>query len=292
MKDVIHNHTYRLELDGRYFLSLTNYKLNNENISKRFSSHHDLELSFIKTGDGTYIADGRKYDIRSGDIFIFNNIEPHFISDISSGEYLFNMVIMFDPRFIWSIENDFFDSAYLSVFFNRSQAFSNRIESGSQTVIEISRLLLELEEEFVKRLPKYEIMIKVKLLNILALLARSLDYTGSVAADSSKRRHDLLLIDRIVDFIDKNLSCEIRLVDLAKLAYMNPSYFSTFFKKYMGISPSEYIAKKRISRAVEYLKVSNKTILEIAGLCGFNNTANFNKTFKRIARKVPSNFRE
>jgi AraC-like DNA-binding protein len=287
-----YNVMQRLELDGRYYLSLTNYRLNNGNITRKFFAHHDLELSMVKQGNGVYVVDGRKYEIHKGDILIFNNIEPHYISEISGDAELVNMVVMFDPRFIWTIENDFFDSAYLSAFFNRNSVRGNRIEGNSREAEEICSHLLELEKEFEQKLPKYEIMIKVKLLNILALLARNMDCGTPYTADSSKRRQDLILLDKTVDYIGNNLSCEIRLNDLSGLVFMNPSYFSTFFKKYMGCNPSEYIAKKRINRAVEYLKASHKTVLEIAGLCGFNNTANFNKTFKRVTGRVPSDFRE
>jgi len=72
---------------------------------------------------------------------------------------------------------------------------------------------------------------------------------------------------------------------------MNPTYFSTFFKKYNGLSPIDYIIRKRITRAIEFLRATDKTILEISGICGFNNSANFNKMFKKITGTTPSSYR-
>jgi transcriptional regulator GlxA family with amidase domain len=63
------------------------------------------------------------------------------------------------------------------------------------------------------------------------------------------------------------------------------------FKKYNGMTVSEYISLKRVRLAMEHLKSTNKTMLEIAGLSGFNSLANFNKSFKKIAGATPTEFR-
>lgn len=282
---------YKLELDGRYLLSLANYSLNSENIYCRFCAHHFLEISLAKSGRGKYLVEGKSYDIRPGDVFLFNNIENHVLNEVYPRDTLVNMVVMFDPRFILSIENNLFDSGYLDIFFNRNNLFQNRLDRENPATGQIGDLLLEIESEFQRKLPRYEMMIKVKLLNILASLARHFEYIREDTPDGPKRSHDLARLNRVVDFIDGHLEDEIGLEDLAGQAFLNPSYFSSFFKKYMGMNPSEYIAKKRVNRAIELLRASNKTVLEISGLCGFNNTASFNRTFRRIVGKVPSSFR-
>jgi AraC-like DNA-binding protein len=230
--------------------------------------------------------------MQKGDIFIFNNIEAHRISRVDPGEELVNVVIMFDPRFIWSIESNLFDSRYLSVFFNRGGNFRNRLEHGSLAANEIGKLFVEIEEEFRKKAPEYELMVKVKLLNILVLLIRHYGQDKLSGYDAAKQKHGLVTLNKVIEYIDGHLNENIRQEELAGIAYMNPSYFSTFFKKYIGLSPFEYILKKRVSRAAEYLASTDRTILEIAGLCGFNNAANFNKAFKKVIGKVPSEYRK
>ena len=73
---------------------------------------------------------------------------------------------------------------------------------------------------------------------------------------------------------------------------MTPTYFSSFFKKYNGMPPTDYIIRKRINRSMDYLLATDKTILEISGLCGFNNSTNYNKMFKKISAMTPSEFRK
>ena len=72
---------------------------------------------------------------------------------------------------------------------------------------------------------------------------------------------------------------------------MSTSYFSHIFKTVNRISPLDYIIRKRIDMAMSELQQTNKSILEIAYSCGFNNTANFNRAFRSKTGLVPSDYR-
>ena len=62
------------------------------------------------------------------------------------------------------------------------------------------------------------------------------------------------------------------------------------FKKFNGISPWEYITIKRVENAVELIKNTNMTKLEIAEKCGFSSSSNFYKAFFNITGKKPSDY--
>lgn len=285
--EVAHEH---IEFDGKYLLTLDNHHLQPRPAEPYLHSHPNLELSYIKSGIGQYVVDDRVYDIRPGDIFVFNNIETHAIGVYPPDE-LVNMVIHFDQRLIWNIGSNLFDARYLNIFHNRNEFFENRLDRENPATSEIQRLFLEIEKEFYQQKQEYELMIKVKLLNILVALIRHYGYTDERPALSSKTRKDLAIMNEVLEYIDSHIDQDIRLDDLASIAYMNPSYFSTVFKQYNGISPSQYIARRRVALAQQYLKTSDKTVIEIASLCGFNNTANFYKSFKKYTGKTPSDYR-
>ena len=279
-----------IKLNNRFLINFNNYLLDSSYNQIEGHSHHLLEISYVKKGTGKYHIDNTIYDISQGDIFIINNIEKHGIVVNPHNEML-NMVIHFEPRFIWYVENNFFDSRYLKIFYDRSSNFQNKLDRDNPATQHIKNLLLEIEKEFSNKLPEYELMVKVKLLNLLVLLIRHYNYVQDSPESSAKNRQELLHINKVIDYIDQNYKQSIRLEELANLVFMNPSYFSTFFKKYNGISPTEYIARKRVYRAIEHLKSTNKTVLDIAITCGFNNTSSFNKVFKKITGKTPSDYR-
>jgi AraC-like DNA-binding protein len=218
---------------------------------------------------------------------IINNIEPHGIV-LEEGQKLSNMVIHFEPKFVWQAHNDF-DIRYLKIFFDRNVSFSHKLDNSNPATLKIRALLVEMEDEFRNKDSEYELMVKVQLLNVLVLLLRHYGYvkTGS----GNDHISEIKIINQVTDYIDIHFTEEIKLKELADIAHMTSTYFSAFFKKYVGISPIDYIIRRRISRSMDYLLATDKSILEIAGVCGFNNSTNYNKMFKKISAMTPSEFR-
>ena len=95
---------------------------------------------------------------------------------------------------------------------------------------------------------------------------------------------------KALDYINASLDKPITLKTLADMAYMSQPYFSTLFKKYNGINLSEYITIKRVERAIELLKSTRMTKLEIAEACGFNSSSNFYKAFYSVTGKTPREY--
>ena len=59
-----------------------------------------------------------------------------------------------------------------------------------------------------------------------------------------------------------------------------------------GISVWDFITIKRIDLAIHYLTQNQQGHYEIAGLCGFNSTTNFNYAFKKITSLSPGVYRK
>ena len=283
-----------IKIDDEVILDLCNFKINPfDSDEHRLShSHPKLEISLVKEGRGVYGVEDRTYEMQEGDIFLFNNIESHVIREVTSKNAMINMVIHFEPKLICSFESYWFDVRYLKIFFDRDESFQNRLDRHNPAVKEIREQMLAIEQEFIQASPEYEQMVKVKLLNLLVLLVRHFGSKTEPGESLQAKKKDLVHMNHVYRYIDHHLGEEIRLEDAAATLYMHPAYFSTFFKKYNGIAFTRYVAMKRVYRAVDYLKASDKSILEIAGLCGFNNAAHFNKTFKTITGTVPSSYRK
>ena len=246
-----------------------------------------LEVSLIKRGNGVYTVGNRTYDIREGDIFIFASDEAHCITEVSSEDMLI-MNIHFEPRFIWAPGNGMFDAKYLRVFLDRAPDFSNRLERDTDATREISALMLSMESEFECAKPEYELVVKIRLLTLLVLLARSCGVDGRPERINSPSLHAL---DKVMEYISANLTSPLSLDDLAAHANMSRSYFSTTFRRLNGVSPWEYITMKRVELALSMLEHSDRSIIEIACSCGFNNTANFNRAFRKVTGRTPSSYR-
>lgn len=54
----------------------------------------------------------------------------------------------------------------------------------------------------------------------------------------------------------------------------------------------DYINIKRIDKALSLLANSNENVLTVATKSGFNNSANFNRIFKKITGLTPKEYRQ
>jgi len=91
--------------------------------------------------------------------------------------------------------------------------------------------------------------------------------------------------------IEANLFLQINVEELAQKNNLSVSSFKREFKKLYNDSPANYIKNKRLERAAELLLVSSERITDIAFDCGFNDLANFTKSFSDKYHVTPSNYR-
>lgn len=101
-----------------------------------------------------------------------------------------------------------------------------------------------------------------------------------------------LLVQKVITQIDADITADLSLKRLAEAQSINPSYLSTLFKKETGETLTDFVNKKRVERAQQYLKSSNLQIQTVAQNCGVLDVNYFTKVFKKHTGKTPRQFRE
>jgi len=82
------------------------------------------------------------------------------------------------------------------------------------------------------------------------------------------------------------------LIKLADVAYMNPSYFSRYYKQHTGRNVSEYIQAARLAASKRMLSDSQWKVKDIAERLGFASASYFSIFFKKITGMSPQDYRE
>lgn len=100
------------------------------------------------------------------------------------------------------------------------------------------------------------------------------------------------LIQEAVKYIYYNYSKELSLELVAKRFNLSKSYFSKRFKAVTGFGFKEYLVSVRLKEACNLLLNTDKTITEIAFLCGFNDSNYFGDAFRKANGISPHNFRK
>lgn len=98
-------------------------------------------------------------------------------------------------------------------------------------------------------------------------------------------------IEKIKQFIQKNLGDNLSLTYIAQHLNYNPSYVSRLFKQLEGRNLSEYINECRMEYAKKRLRETQDTIAAIAEKCGFESSQYFSATFKKYCQMTPGDYR-
>ena len=130
----------------------------------------------------------------------------------------------------------------------------------------------------------------------------SLEELGRWVEERCLRLHELLgrqrtdsawqLVERAKDYIaghyaDEQLSVET----LCSQLHLSPTYFSTLFKREVGMSFTAYVTQVRLDQAVRLLRETDEKTYRIAERTGYADPNYFSYVFKRRFGLSPSKFR-
>ncbi len=93
---------------------------------------------------------------------------------------------------------------------------------------------------------------------------------------------------RVIDYIEENLACDLRLVELSSIAGVSRSHFARAFRNAVGMAPHAFVLQRRLARAVELLTPRTVSMREVAARCGFADQAHLTRAFKGQFGHPPS----
>lgn len=99
-------------------------------------------------------------------------------------------------------------------------------------------------------------------------------------------------LSRVKAYMEEHYAENITLESMAALIYMNPYYFSSFFKKHTRKNFKQYLTEERMKHALRLLLETDLMIYEIADRVGYNNARHFSDMFKKMYGKLPQEYRQ
>lgn len=247
----------------------------NQTISQKPHVSHRFKAVWIRKGSGFWNIAGDVCAVKANDLVLLNNEEERVIEQVTSDEQLEFFIMEFEPRLL-------FDSGLLPLFTEQVNGYAHRIVAADKAMLYI---LERIKEEHTHRDGFTSLILVSCVMQLLALSARLTAFTPG------HRPRVNPLMKQVLAYIDEHYTRRISLRELAGIAHMSSTAFSRYFTKYNGIGPSQYIKRKRIAQAIRLLEETDRTILDIAMDCGFQNISNFYKAFHILTRRVPGDYR-
>lgn len=93
------------------------------------------------------------------------------------------------------------------------------------------------------------------------------------------------------EYIDAHIEQRISVEALAKLANLSVCYFVRAFKQSVGLTPHDYLVRRRVERTMELLSETDLSLSEIALAAGFSDQSHCARRFRQHVGMSPRDYR-
>lgn len=233
-------------------------------------SHAFTELFYVRDGRGEFLLEDKIYPISKDDLIIVN---PHINhTEISKGT----------PPL------SYFTIGVEGVCFSFNDQKEYRIFNCRKKETDLLFYFNSLFQELDKQSEGYEKICNY-LLHILILQLQRITDSPFELITAQHPSKECAYIKR---YLDSNYSENITLDHLSALSHLNKYYLSHEFTKYYGISPMNYLNRKRIDVCKELLENTDYGISDIAHLVGFSSQSFLSQSFRKSCGMTAGTYRK
>ncbi len=257
--------------------------------------HEFYEMIYIANGFTMHQLDGKVNLLVTGDIFFIKPGESHAYLNAFKTQ-LYN--ILFLPDELGTIRDELSLLGGLDKMLSPDSEIPPLARILHVPINERRNIEAMLEKMAVERDEKnlgWEISMKSRLTSFLLKYARmyaeapeKIALRETVDSEENYYGH----IRKVLRHIELHYGENITMNELAEVTGLSPDYMTRKFKSILAISPSEYLRKYRISKAMELLYTTDLTISEISSKTGFSDVAHFSRVFKQNAGVSPVFYRK
>lgn len=240
-------------------------------------THSFTELFYVVSGRGSFRIEDKVFTVKEDDLVIVNPHVSHTESSKDSNplEYI---VLGVDGLSLAEAERE--------EDFEKHSPFSihNYSKYRHEMLSYMNNLLYEVE----KKNDYYEVICQ-NLLEVLILNVKRRIKSSLVISVEEKITKEC---NYVKNYIDVHYSSDLNLDYLASITHISKYYLIRVFKKFMGVSPIEYLINKRISVAKILLETADYSIDQISKVSGFNSQSYFNQVFKERVGISPTKYKK
>jgi AraC-like DNA-binding protein len=232
----------------------------------------EYQINYITEGSGIFETSTDQFQVVPGSMMILRPGMWHrYKPDPNTGWN--EHYIGFNGNFCSNLFNEGFFQAGKPVLYVGFQ------ESLLKLFLEITQLVKDEKTGHQQVAAANTILMLSKILSVV----RNQEFAGKTIE---------LTIRKACLYFRENVNTNVNIEELAKELNVGYSYFRQMFRKYTGISPTQYHLSLRIQKAKDLLVSTDQSFKEIAIDLGFESYFYFSRIFKDKTAKSPMDFRK
>lgn len=277
-----------LYLQSRYGLIIKYVKRNEPYDMNSIHFHNSFELYYLIKGERIYYINNERYKVNAGNLVIINSNQIHQTCVSNSEDYYHERILLqFNKETLETI----FPNQELNIISIMEKHYGTlSLASHEQKYIE--QLLFDMLKESKQKSTAYQIIIQMRLKELLIFLYRKLNHFNvplHLISSTNPTTKNIVTIAEYISNNYKNITC---LDDITSQFFMDKSYLCRKFKEITGYTINDYINIKRIQQSQILLKNKSLKINEIALMVGFNSSSTYIKTYNKYMRVSPLKYRK
>jgi AraC-like DNA-binding protein len=251
--------------------------------------HPEIELIYIHKGRGTRFIGTDVHRFEPDELFLFGSNLAHMWR--CDPEYFLEgsklkaevTIIYFHHDFLG---DRFFNIPELKNIDSLLEKAKQGIKITGNTKIHVKELMGKLSE--AKGLERI-----TTLLTILEKMANSKEkqYISPVYHQVKIEESEANRLNKVFQHVSDNFQRKITLSEIASIANLSAKAFCRYFKSKTRKTFYDFLLEVRVAHACNLLLEKDMSINEVCYDCGFNNLSNFNRYFKKIMDKTPTNYK-
>lgn len=246
----------------------------------RETHQEHFEVTFLSKGVQIYEAEGQRTVLRGGDLYLTRPGESHSTAgqpeEKGEAYWLFIKKIPAGKSFLG------LDADATSSLMKALQEGKRSARASASIPIHLSEIFRLWPMVANDSLSRAAIRARLELLAVGLAYSFSNDLSTEVGGPISKAL-DLLRVEG---------NWDISLADLAQVAHLSEARFKVRFKAEVGIPPGEYLIRRRIEKAKNWLRKSPQPIMKISQELHFPTAQYFATVFKRYTGMRPQDYRD
>ena len=103
---------------------------------------------------------------------------------------------------------------------------------------------------------------------------------------------NIVNIEKVIDYIENNLSNKLDLEKISEAVHYSKYHLHRLFSDTVGMTVHDYVGRRQLTEAAKLLVFSDRPIIEIAFICGYESQQAFSSAFKSMYKIPPAQYRE